>query len=103
MIYERWVKKYLPFHKVKEKVKKKTGLPQKYKNERDRAWTEMKKNNWKQKDYKIARNVYVRVRREEEKKYGKDRVDMYKEEPKLFYRFINGKLKQRKCSSVEGK
>ena len=42
-------------------------------------------------DYKLERNEYVRVRREEEKRYEKDIVDKCKEEPKLFYRFINGK------------
>ena len=41
-------------------------------------------------EYKLERNEYVRVRREE-KKYEKDIV----EEPKLFYRFINGKIKHK--------
>ena len=44
---------------------------------------------------KPARNEYVRVRREEEKSYEKDIVDKCKEEPKPFYRFINGKLKHK--------
>ena len=45
--------------------------------------------------YKLARNEYVWVRREEEKRYGKDIVDKCKKEPKLFYRFINVKLKRK--------
>ena len=46
--------------------------------------------------YKQERNEYVRVRREEEKRYEKDTVDKWKEEPKLFYRFIDGKIKRKK-------
>ena len=44
-------------------------------------------------EYKLERNEYVRVRRDKEKIYEKDIVDKCKEEPKLFYRFINGKTK----------
>ena len=42
--------------------------------------------------YKLERNEYVRVRREE---IWKDIVNKCKEEPKLFYRFINGKIKHK--------
>ena len=44
------------------------------------------------KNTKLERK-YVRVRREK-KSYEKDIVDKCKEEPKLSYRFINGKIKQ---------
>lgn len=47
------------------------------------------------KEYKMARNNYVQVRRQEERSYEKNIVDKCKDEPKLFYRFINGKMKQR--------
>ena len=46
-------------------------------------------------EYKLTRNEYVMVRREEEKLYEKD-VDMCKEELKLFYKYINGKIKHKK-------
>ena len=36
--------------------------------------------------------LYVRVRREEEIKYEKDIVEKCKEEPKLFYKHIKGKM-----------
>ena len=43
--------------------------------------------------FKTTRNEYVRIRREEKINYEKSIVEKCKEEPKLFYRFINGKLK----------
>ena len=43
-------------------------------------------------EYKLARNEYVRVRREEEIKYEKSIVDNCKKDFKLFYRYINLKL-----------
>ena len=54
-----------------------------------------KKTDPENKEYKLERNAYVRVKIEE-KIYEKYIVDKYKEEPKLFYRFINVKIKQRK-------
>ncbi len=35
----------------------------------------------------------MKIRKEEEKGYEKDIVNKCKEEPKLFYKFINGKIK----------
>ena len=55
-----------------------------------------KPNQKKEKGCKLERNEYVRLRREEEKRYEKNIVDKYKEEPKLFYRLINGKIKPKK-------
>ncbi len=64
---------------------------------RDIAWTRMKRNrNQRNKeDCKIARNEYVKIRRMEEIDYEKDIVEKYKDEPKLFYRFINDKTKMK--------
>ena len=45
---------------------------------------------------KLERNEYVKVGREEEKRYEKDIVGKCKEEPKLCYGFIIRKIKQRK-------
>ena len=36
-------------------------------------------------EYKLERNDYLRVKREEENRYEKDIVDKSKEEPKQFY------------------
>ena len=65
--------------------------------ERDRAWMRMKRKlkQRTKEEYKIARNEYVRVGKKEEKRYEKYIVDKCKAEPKLFYRFINGKLKHK--------
>ena len=35
-----------------------------------------------------ARNKYIRIRREEERNFGKDVVNKSKDKPKLFYKFI---------------
>ena len=98
MKYEQGVKEYVLFYKVKEKGKKEwfNGKCERAKKRRDEAWRIMKRKPiQKRKEYKLERNEYVRVRREENR-YEKDIVDKCKEEPKLFYRFINGKIKQRK-------
>ena len=88
MIYKRGVKKYVPFDQVKEKGKKE-WFNRKYnraKMEKDRAWMRMKRKQKQitKEEYKLERNEYVRVRREEEKIYEKDIVDKCKEELKLF-------------------
>ena len=46
-------------------------------------------------EHKLAKYEYVRVRREEDKIYEQAIVDMWKEEPILFYRFINGNIKHK--------
>ena len=43
--------------------------------------------------YAAARNEYVRIRREEEIAFEKDVVEKCGNEPKLFYKYINGKMK----------
>ncbi|XP_050692945.1 uncharacterized protein LOC126983856 [Eriocheir sinensis] len=69
----------------------------KAKEKRDKAWSRLKrnKNQRNREDFKATRNEYVKVRKEEEKRYEKDIVEKCKEQPKLFYRFINGKIKSR--------
>ena len=99
MIYERAVKKYFPFYQVKEIGERKwhNGKCDRAKEERDRAWMRLE-SKLKQKtkeEYKLASNEYVKIRIEEEKRYEKDIVDKCMEEPKLFYRFINGQLKHK--------
>ncbi len=90
--------KYIPLYKPKKK-KRKTGLIQckmcYCKGKSDEAWIRMKRNqNQRNKEeFKIAINEYVKIRREEEKGYEKDIVEKCKDEPKLFYIFMNGKIK----------
>ena len=40
-------------------------------------------------------NEYVRLKRKEEKRYEKDIVYKCKKEPKLFYRFVTGRLQHK--------
>ena len=46
-------------------------------------------------NYVNKRNEYVKIRREEQRNYEKDIVNKCKEHPKLFYRYVNGKLKNK--------
>ena len=46
--------------------------------------------------YKEARSEYVRIRREKEIAFEKDVVEKCGNEPKLFYKYINGKMKSTK-------
>ncbi|XP_050725009.1 uncharacterized protein LOC127002828 [Eriocheir sinensis] len=98
--YETGVMKYVPLYKPKEKGKNDwfNARCADAKEKRDKAWKRLKrnKNQRNKEDFKIARNEYVKIRREKEKGYEKDIVEKCKEEPKLFYRFINGKIKPRK-------
>ena len=64
---------------------------------KERAWNKWRKNRredlWN--EYKRKRNEYIRTRRGEKKKFEKNIVDKCKDQPKLFYKFINKKLKNR--------
>lgn len=48
--------------------------------------------------YKDIRNVYVRIRRVEERKFAKDEVEKCEEKPKLFYKYKNGKMTNRETT-----
>ncbi len=95
-IYDERVEKYLPFNKITKKGRKEwyNGECEKANKKRDEAWERLRRklNNRNREEYKLARNEYVRVRREEERKYEKDIVDKCINEPKLFYRYINQKI-----------
>lgn len=43
--------------------------------------------------YKRAKNEYVAIHRGEERKYEKNVVNKFKEEPELFYKFMNRKVR----------
>ena len=65
------------------------------KKERNKAWRNYKNrvNGRNREKYVKARNDYIQIRREEESKYEERIVSKCKEEPKMFYKFINRKLK----------
>ena len=108
-IYEKWteflkvynegVERYVPKMNT-IKVKKNEWFN--HKCEKARKLKEETWNRWRGKGgnnrnlwekYTNARNEYTRILREEKRNYEKSIVDKCKAEPKLFYRFVNGKLK----------
>merc|ERR1712035_231967 len=66
--------------------------------ERDHAWNRWRKsrkhNHWI--NYKDKRNEYVNIYKIERINYKKDIVEKCKDQPKLFYVYVNGKLKKKK-------
>ena len=95
--YEKVVKENVPLIKPRKKDEKiwYNERCRKAKEERDRAHKKMKRRRSEKTraEYKQARNKYTAVRREEEANYEKDTVNKYKSDPKLFFRYINGKTK----------
>ena len=97
--YKEGVEKFVPRKKqervyIKEWFNKRCSEA---KERRDKAWNKWKKDkhsrNWDV--YIRERNYYVKVRREEKRNFEKDVIDKCKEQPKLFYRYVNGKLKNK--------
>ena len=97
--YEQGIMRYVPTYKVKTKRRSDwfNMTCERAKQRRDKAWDKMRKKPTRENKihYKLERNEYVRIRREEERKFEKDVVEKCKEEPKLFYRFINKKMKHK--------
>ena len=97
-IYREAIEKFVPKFRVKEKWRKDwfNKRCESVKNKRDNTWRKYRKriDNLSRTKYRRARN-YVKIWREEERNFEKFIIDKCKEEPKLFYRFINEKLKQR--------
>ena len=64
---------------------------------RDKAWNKWRKekNPRKWQEYTTARNIYIKIHREERKNYERDIIRKCKDQPKLFYRYVNGKLKNK--------
>ena len=96
--YNEGVQKYVPLYKVKKsKHSWYNARCQEAKREKDRAWKKLLKqrNEYNSENYKEARNEYIRIRREVERNFEKDVVEKCKEEPRLFYKYINGKITNR--------
>ena len=99
-IYNEGVSRYVPKITINEMKKKEDWYNTRCKLAREKkeaAWNRWRKRggrkNWE--EFKSARNEYVRVLREEERDYEKGVVDKCKNEPKLFYRYVNGKMKNK--------
>ncbi len=93
--YHEGVHKYVPLYKVREsKHAWFNARCVAAKKERNAAWRKLRKqrNERNRKQYIEARNEYVRIRREEERRFERDIVKRCEEEPRLFYRYINGKM-----------
>ena len=93
--YNEGVQKYVPLFNVKRrKYSWYNARCQEAKRAKDRAWKKLikQRNGYNSEKYKEARNEYIRIRREEERNFEKDVVDKCEEEPKLFYKYINGKI-----------
>ncbi|WP_435336435.1 hypothetical protein, partial [Klebsiella pneumoniae] len=67
----------------------------------DKAWNKARKNYSKQKGdhYTKLRNKYLQIRRKEKRLFEKKKknVSKCKNEPKLFYRYVNGKMRNKDC------
>lgn len=64
-------------------------------DKRDKAWdiTRRRRNEQTWNKYKRLRNEYVRIRKQEARNYEKNIVDKCESDPKLFYRYVNSKMK----------
>ena len=64
---------------------------------RDAAWKRWRKQHTENdgEQYRGAGNDYVRIRREEEIQFEKDLMRKCKDEHKIFYRYIRGKMTNR--------
>ena len=110
-IYNEGVKKWVPKRSTKDLAKKKEWYNRRGTDtrlEKEEAWEKERKNKrhdlWT--TYVRKRNEYVRICRTEQRNYERSIVDKCKDQPKLFYKFINGKLKTREDITkvkVEGK
>ena len=99
-VYESGIRRYVP--KIGQQKWKMERKNEWFNKQCKEAW-EMKKRAWNKarkrrnsrtwKEYTEARNRYTTIRRDEQRKYEKNIVEKCKVEPKLFYRFINGRLK----------
>ena len=64
---------------------------------KEKAWKKFKKNNEviSRDTYIATRNRYVEVRRTAQKEYEQRVVEKCESDPKMFYKFINGKLNKK--------
>lgn len=98
-IYNKGVEKYVPRLKEKSKYIQDwfNNRCRVAKERRNRAWNKWRKrrNQRRWQDYINERNEYVKIRREERRNYERDVINTCRDKPKLFYRYVNGKLKSK--------
>lgn len=97
--YNKGVGNYVPKLRhgvkyVKEWFNKKCEV---VKEKRDKAWNRWRRTKHPRKwqEYIAERNSYVKLRRKEKIYYEKDIINKCKDQPKLFHRYVNGKLKSK--------
>lgn len=100
-IYGEGIKQFVPKFKNGNFAKQKEWFNLRCKralDRRDAAWARVRRRNternWNK--YKQERNRYVNIIREVKKNYEKNIVNKCESDPKLFYRYINSKLKVKK-------
>ena len=94
-IYNEGIQRWVPRKTTKEIAKKDWFNKRCFtaRAEREKAWKKWRRNRrpelWT--EYTKKRNEYVKIRRTEQRNYERNIVDKCKDQPKMFYRFINGK------------
>ena len=100
-VYNRAVEKFVPYYS-KKTLGKSPWFDRRCieaKRNKERAWKRFKKRGeeWEREAYKVAKNRYVEVRRQAQKEYEKRIVEKCDCDPKMFYKFVNGKLKKKEA------
>ena len=99
-IYREGEKRFVPKRKSRivgknEWFNRRCETARRMKEDSWNKWRRSKRANlWNK--YKQVRNEYVTTLREEQRKFENDIIDRCKDEPKLFFRYVNGKMKTRK-------
>ena len=99
-LYKEGVEKYVPRINRKKVVSKEWFNKRCHEGKeiRDAAWKKWRRrkrpNDWN--EYKRARNDYIKVRREEKRNFEKTIIEKCKDQPKLFYGYVNSKLRNKK-------
>ena len=102
-VYDKAVERFVPYYSKKTLGKTPwfDGRCIEAKRNKERAWKRFKKRGeeWEREAYKVAKNRYVEVRRQAQKEYERRIVEKCDKDPKMFYKFVNGKLNKKE--SVE--
>ena len=102
-LYNSAVEKFVPYHRMRTSRKNQwfNKSCEEAKRNKEKAWKKFKKHNEpiSREAYVKARNRYVEIRRTAQKEYEQRVVENCDNDPKIFYKFINGKLDKKE--SVE--
>ena len=102
-LYNSAVEKFVPYHRMRTSRKNQwfNKSCEEAKRNKEKAWKKFKKHNEpiSREAYVKARNRYVEIRRTAQKEYEQRVVENCDNDPKIFYKFINGKLNKKE--SVE--